>query len=123
MISRGKIALAWALVVVLDLVAFAPRLAFKNPAAGSILMHPRDRAGTPGIAWELGLLLGLIALTAHTRWRRPVRIAAVVLFAAFLLFTTYHEAYLHAFYIDPTVVDDWRLLLGLGHFLRDASIG
>jgi hypothetical protein len=119
----GRAASTWALVLVLDLVAFVPRLVFPNPAAGSILLHPKDRPGTPGIAYELGLLLCLLALTAHHRWRRVFQTAAVLLFAAFLLFSTYHEAYLHAFYIDPAVVDDWRLLLGLGHFLRDASSG
>src|SRR5262245_4017449 len=111
----------WALVLALDLVAFLPRLVFANRGAGSILFHPATRPRLPGIGYELGLLLCALALAAGSRFARGVRWFAVVVFALFLLFSTYHEAYVWSFYLDAAVVDDWRLLIGLGHYIHDAS--
>jgi len=115
-----RAALTWALVALVNLTAFLPRLLWPNPAAGSTLTHPMDRPGGVGVGYEVGLLVALVALAAGTRARRATVAAATGLFAALLLFTVYHEAYLYAFFIDPAVVDDWRLLVNLGHLLGDA---
>jgi hypothetical protein len=106
-----------------NLVAFVPRMVFPNAAAGCATARPWSRPQVPGIGYEIGLLIALLALTARTRWGRALRWAGVALYAAFLPFSTYHEAYLHTFFRDPAVVDDWRLLLKLGHFLSDAHHG
>lgn len=118
---RARAAPVWALVFALNLVIFVPRMVFPNRSAGTVLWYPH-RARVPGIAYELGLLLALLALGAGSRFQRAQRAMAVLLLAALLLFITYYEAYQHYFCIDPAVVDDVRLLVGLSHFLRDASI-
>lgn len=115
--------MTWLLLALVDLAAFAPRMAFPNHAPGSPMDRPWTRPMVPGIGYELGLLVALIALTAGARRRRAIHVGAVALFAAFLLFSTYHEAYLHNFYRDPAVVDDWHLLVKLGHFVRESSPG
>jgi len=120
---RTSLLLTGILAVLLDLVAFVPRLVFENPTAGGTVDRPATRATVPGIAYELVLLYCLLALTAGTRLRRPARVAAVVLFAAFLVFAIYHEAYMRYVFLAPAIVDDWRLLLNLYHFLRVASPG
>jgi hypothetical protein len=117
---RRSAALTWALVALVNLTAFLPRLLWPNPAAGSNLTHPMDRPRAIGVGYEVGLLVALVALSAGLRHRRAIRAVAVALFAAFLLFTVYHEVYLYVFFIDPAVVDDWRLVVNLAHFLRDA---
>jgi hypothetical protein len=118
---RVQRALTCVLVLLVNLAAFAPRLVFKNPTPGGALDMPASRPSLPGLSYELGLVLGVLALTAGARRRRVVRVAAVVLYAAFLLFSIYHEAFMRLVYFGPTVVDDWRLLLNLMHFVHDAS--
>jgi hypothetical protein len=105
-------------VILVDLILFVPRLYFHNLAPGEKLDEPPTRSGVPGIAFELVLLLGVLALTAGTRWRRPARVLAVILFASFFVFSIYHEAFMRLVYFAPTITDDWRLLLNLMHFVR-----
>jgi hypothetical protein len=119
--AQASARVTWALVLLVDVVLFLPRLWFRNPTAGGA--DGRPRVGGFGLAWELGLLLALLALTAGTRWRRPLYAFAVVLFAAFFLVSFYHEAYMQFVFIGPAIVDDWRLIVNLFHFIRSASIG
>jgi hypothetical protein len=118
----SRFVLTIVLVGLLNYVLFLPRVLWPNRAAGSNLVHPMNRPLVVGIGYELGVLLAIVVLAASSeRWRRPVRIAATYLVAAFLLVSTYHEAYLYVFFNDPAVVDDWRLLLNLAHFLPHAG--
>lgn len=95
-------------------------MAFPNPAAGCPTARPWNRPQIPGIGYEVGLMFALLAVTADSRARNWVRRLALVLFAAFLPFSLYHEAYVHSFYRDAAVVDDWRLLANLGAYLNDS---
>jgi hypothetical protein len=115
--------LTLALVLAVDLIVFVPRLAFQNLAGGGFLDAPPTRSPLPGVAYELGLLFGLLALTAGTRARNQARVVATVVFAVFLLLSLYHEAYMRIVYFAPAIVDDWRLLLNLWHFVQAASDG
>ena len=120
---RARLALTWALVALCNLAAFVPRLAIHNGTAGGVLGAPATRPTVPGISYELGLLLCVLALTAGTRLRRSLRVLAVVLYSAFLVFSIYHEAFMRYVYFAPTIVDDLRLSVNLMHFVRAASAG
>jgi hypothetical protein len=120
--ARASALRTWGLIFCLNLVAFVPRMVFQNRAAGSVLLHPANRPRVPGIAYELGLLLVLLALGVQTRFLQLQRAIAAAAFSVFLLFITYHEAYLNHFQLDPAIVDDVRLFDSLFHFLHDSSL-
>ena len=120
---RWQIVVTGTLMLLVDLAVLAPRLVFPNATAGGAVERPATRPRLPGIAYELGLVFCVLVLTANTRWSRLVRVVATVVFAAYLFFSIYHEAYMRFVFNGPAVVDDWRLLINLMHFLRIASVG
>jgi hypothetical protein len=119
---RLRAVLTCAALVLVDVSLFLPRLVFHNATAGGTLDAPATRPGVPGIGYELGLLVAVLVVTAGSRWRRAIRVGAVILYAAFFIFSLYHEAFMRMVFFTPAIADDWRLLLNLLHFVRDASL-
>ena len=116
--------LTWVLMLLVNLAAFVPPRHFPEPSGGR---HARGESD-PAAAAARHLLRarapvlradahgGHAAQAAGSRGGdRPVRRVLAV--------PIYHEAYLRFIFSGPAIVDDWRLLLNLMHFIRVAQIG
>ncbi|MBX7114310.1 MAG: CDP-alcohol phosphatidyltransferase family protein [Myxococcaceae bacterium] len=104
-------ALWWALPLGAQMLLFVPGLVFQD--------SPRHWAVLGSLSFEFLVAAGLVMLAAHTRLKHLARVAALVLWALFALFLTYHQGYAFFFLRQPALGEDWRLSLNLVHFLSD----
>lgn len=73
------------------------------------------------VSFEFVLMLGVTTLAAGTRLRTVVRLCCVALYAFLAVFLSYQYAFEQFTHRPPALVEDWRLLLNLLHFLEDGA--
>ena len=127
------------LLLLLDLLLFAPSFVFSQPHAAfwpslpdplpsglrgvwQTLLHVVLRRPNLDVfrwSFDFGLMLAILLLTVHNRHRTTIRNLLVAGYVWLWLFLAYHHAVSYFFNRKPALGEDWRLALNLVHFFSD----
>lgn len=134
----------WVSAIALNCLLFLPFFVFRRVEADFLPFFPREHPGgafgfdlrslleypkalllrrpNPDVfrvSVEMVALVSALLLSARTRARRGVWIAAVALYTSTAVFVTYQAAFRSFFVRAPAVVEDARMLINLFHFLSE----